>query len=75
MMGMMMFEILLQTCKEESAGTVAEILAFFLDECEIEQAPNPITVTECRDILKKRGGKFERLANLCQQWLDDEASL
>lgn len=71
-MGIIMSDVLIQACQEEAAGSVAEILQFFLEECEIDQAPTYAEIEQCRDILKQRGGKFERLAKMCQQWLDEE---
>ena len=66
-----MFDVLIAACRDEAAGTVAEILQFFLEECELEQAPDAATVLQCRDILSARGGKFQRLAQMCQDWLDE----
>lgn len=68
-----MFDELITACQTESAGSIAEILSFFLDECESEQAPTAEVVQTCRDILAARGGKFERLAQLCQQALEESA--
>ena len=50
----------------EAPGIVDETLDFCLYECSIE-------VAQWRDILKARGGKFVRLADICQTWLDEEA--
>jgi len=69
-----MFDVLIDACREEAAGSVAEILQFFLEECELEQAPDVNTVTQCRDILTARAGKFQCLAQMCQDWLDEQAS-
>lgn len=57
----------------ESAGIVAETLDFWLHECSLDEAPSAAEVAEWRDILRARGGKFERLAQICQSWLDGEA--
>ena len=65
-----MFDDLIEACRDEAAGTVAEILSFFLEECELDQAPDAATVAQCRDILAARGGKFQRLAQMCQDSLD-----
>ena len=54
-----MFDVLIDACREEAAGSVAEILQFFLEECELEQAPDANTVTQCRDILTARAGQFQ----------------
>lgn len=56
----------------ESTGTVEETLNFFLYECSIDEAPTREEVTQWRDLLNQRGGKFVRLANICQNWLDEE---
>ena len=67
-----MFDVLIESCREEAAGSVAEILQFFLEECELDQAPDVATITLCRDILSARAGKFQRLALMCQEWLDEQ---
>ena len=69
-----MFDVLIEACREEAAGSVAEILQFFLEECELDQAPDVATVSHCRDILAARAGKFQRLASMCQAWFDKQAS-
>ena len=69
-----MLDVLIDACREEAAGRVGEILQFFLEECELEQAPDANTVTQCRDILTARAGKFQCLAQMCQDWLDEQAS-
>ena len=57
----------------EAPGVVGETLDFCLYECSIEDAPDAEEVAQWRDILKARGGKFVRLADICQTWLDEEA--
>lgn len=57
----------------EAPGIVGETLDFCLYECSIEDAPDAEEVAQWRDILKARGGKFVRLADICQTWLDEEA--
>ena len=42
-------------------------------QAAIDEAPSPEEVAQWRDILMKRGGKFERYAHLCQKWLEEEA--
>ena len=64
---------LLTLIETESAGIVAETLDFWLYECSLDEAPKPEEVAQWRDILAKRGAKFERLAAICQTWLDEEA--
>ena len=47
-------------------------LDFWLYECSMDEAPSAAEVTQWRDILNARGGRFSRLAALCQTWLDEE---
>ena len=60
--------------QQEAAGTVAETLDFWLYECSIDEAPAAAEVAQWRDILAARGGKFTRLAQICQTWLDEECA-
>ncbi len=64
---------LLNLIQTESAGVVAETLDFWLYECSIDEAPDAAEVAQWRDLLTQRGGKFTRLAQICQTWLDEEA--
>ena len=59
--------------RTESAAVVAETLDFLLYECSIDEAPHAEEVAQWRDVLQARGGKFGRLAQLCQSRLDEEA--
>ena len=45
-----------------------------LYECSLDEAPAAEDVARWRDILRARGGKFLRLADLCQTWLDGEGA-
>ena len=63
---------LLDLIRNESAGTVGETLDFWLYECSMDEAPSAAEVAQWRDILNARGGRFSRLAALCQTWLDEE---
>lgn len=63
---------LLDLIRNESAGTVGETLDFWLYECSMDEAPSAAEVTQWRDILNARGGRFSRLATLCQTWLNEE---
>ena len=63
---------LLDLIRNESAGTVGETLDFWLYECSMDEAPSAAEVAQWRDILNARGGRFARLAALCQTWLDEE---
>lgn len=64
---------LLDLIRTESVGTVAETLDFCLYECSLDEAPAHAEVAQWRDELYARGGKFLRLANICQTWLEEEA--
>lgn len=64
---------LTQLIETESLMVVEETLIFLLHECSLEEAPSLAQVQQWRDILQQRGGKFQRLANECQRWLDEEA--
>lgn len=57
----------------ENAAAVQFAIDFLLYEAAIDEAPSPEEVAQWRDILMKRGGKFERYAHLCQKWLEEEA--
>ena len=64
---------LLQLIQTESTAVVAETLDFWLYECSLDEAPDAAEVAQWRDLLAQRGGKFTRLAQICQTWLDEEA--
>ncbi|MCF7521686.1 dioxygenase [Neisseria sp. ZJ106] len=61
--------------RTETVGTVEETLNFLLYECSIDEAPKPQEVAQWQNWLQQRGGKFTRLAALCQTWLDEEHEL
>lgn len=61
-----------QTIQTETVAIVEETLDFLLYECSIDEAPSAEEVALWRDMLNKRGGKFVRLAQICQTWLDEE---
>ncbi|EGZ44471.1 hypothetical protein [Neisseria wadsworthii] len=63
---------LIDLIKHEAPGVVGETLDFLLYECSVEDAPAAQEVAQWRDILHARGGKFVRLAGICQTWLDEE---
>lgn len=64
---------LIDLIQTETVGTVEETLDFWLYECSVEDAPSREEVAHWRDLLSTRGGKFVRLAQICQTWLDEEA--
>ena len=55
----------------ETVLVVDETLLFLLHECSLEEAPSVAEVSQWRDILQQRGGKFQRLSTECQRWLDE----
>ena len=61
---------LLHLMQSESYGEVQETLQFFLDECSLDEVPSHEEITQWRDALQQRGGKFSALAQQCQQYLD-----
>ena len=63
---------LINLIQTESAGVVAETLDFWLHECSLDEAPSIEEVTQWRDLLNARGGKFLKIAAACQNWLDQE---
>lgn len=63
---------LLDLIHTESPSVIAETLDFWLHECSLDAAPTADEVAQWRDILIKRGSKFNRLAQLCQSWLAEE---
>ena len=60
--------------RSETPSAVRETLEFMLYECSLDEAPAAEDVARWRDILRARGGKFLRLADLCQTWLDGEGA-
>lgn len=62
-----------QQIQTDTAGEIAETLQFMLEECALDQAPDRQTVQQWHAILQQRGGKFQRLAQMCQTWLDETA--
>ena len=64
---------LTQLIQTDSYGEVQETLQFLLEECSLDQAPNREEIAQWRDILAMRGGKFQALAQQCQQSLNDPA--
>lgn len=64
-----MSQELIDLIQTESVGLVDETLNFFLDECSISEAPSRDEVAQWQSLLQARGGKFQRLAQRCQDWL------
>lgn len=62
----------IQLLQTETPALVGETLDFWLYECSVDQSPSAEEVVQWRDILQARGGKFARLASICQTWLDEE---
>ena len=63
---------LIDLIQTEPAGVVAETLDFLLHECSLDEAPSAEEVAQWRDLLTARGGKFLKLADACQAWLNLE---
>lgn len=53
----------------ESVSECDSLLDFWLNECSIDEAPEPATVQIWQQIFQARQGKFNRLAGICRQWL------
>ena len=64
---------LTQLIQTDSYGEVQETLQFLLEECSLDQAPSREEIAQWRDILATRGGKFQALAQQCQQSLNELA--
>jgi len=64
---------LAQLIQTDSYGEVQETLQFLLEECSLDQAPDREEIAQWRDILATRGGKFQALAQQCQQFLNELA--
>ena len=64
---------LAQLIQTDSYGEVQETLQFLLEECSLDQAPSREEIAQWRDILATRGGKFQALAQQCQQFLNELA--
>lgn len=56
-----------------SVGECTEILDFWLNECNLDEAPSPTIVLQWQQLFQQRGNKFNLLVAFCQQWLDEEA--
>ncbi|MDO4434445.1 MAG: dioxygenase [Alysiella sp.] len=62
---------LTQTIQTESHTDVRETLIFLLEECSLDQAPSHEEIAQWQTILHQRGGKFTQLAQLCEQYLQE----
>ena len=62
-----------QVCWQGSAEEVSFLVEFLLWECEISQVPSVEQVTEWEAVLHKRGGRFERYAQMCAEWLKQQS--
>ena len=63
---------LIDLIQTEPAGVEAETLDFLLHECSLDEAPSAEEVAQWRDLLTERGGKFLKIADTCQAWLNQE---
>lgn len=66
-------QAVLELIGTEPSAVVAETLDFLLYECSLDEAPSPEEVRRWQEILLARGGKFVRLAQICETWLEEEA--
>ncbi|MCG7657815.1 dioxygenase [Wielerella bovis] len=64
---------LINLFQTENYGEVQETLQFFLEECSLDEIPSREEISQWRDILQQRGGKFSALAQQCQHYLDEIA--
>lgn len=71
---MQSFEEIREICRSGNAEEVRSIVNFMLWECEIEQGPSIEEVGAWHSLLSERGGKFEKIAIICQEWLAEEAA-
>lgn len=62
----------LYLCQHGNAEEVSFLIDFFLWECEITQAPSVDQVTQWETVLRQRGGKYIRYAQLCADWIQHE---
>lgn len=59
--------------QHDAYGDVQETLQFLLEECSADEAPSAEEVTHWQQLLQQRGGKFLKLAALCQDYLNELA--
>ena len=64
---------LIDMIRHDSFGDVQETLRFLLEECSLEELPAQEEVQQWHLILMQRGGKFVKLANVCQDFLEETA--
>lgn len=70
---MQFFEEIREICRNGNAEEVRSVVNFMLWECEIEQGPSIDEVSVWHSLLNERGGKFVKVAVICQEWLAEEA--
>lgn len=71
---MQSFEEIREICRSGNAEEVRSIVNFMLWECEIEQGPSADEVNTWQTLLNERGGKFIKIAIICQEWLEEGAT-
>ncbi len=64
---------LTELIRHESVGLVEETLDFLLNECSLDDTPSAEEVREWQSLLAARGGRFNRLAEMCGRWLEESA--
>lgn len=67
-----MSQELIHLIQHDTYGDVAETLQFLLEECSLDDAPGNEEVAHWQQLLEQRGGKFLKLATLCQNYLNEQ---
>lgn len=57
--------------QHESYGDVLETLQFLFEECSLDEAPSKSEVMQWAQWLQQRGGKFLKLAQMCQDYIQE----
>lgn len=55
--------------QHDAYADVQETLLFLLEECSLDEAPSLAEVAQWQAIFNQRGGKFQKLAHLCEQFI------
>lgn len=63
---------LTELIQTENPTLVGETLQFLLEECSVDEMPSLEEVRQWQHILEQRGGKFQRLAQLCYNWIKEQ---
>lgn len=57
--------------EHEAYADVQETLLFLLEECSLDEAPSIDEVVKWQAVFRQRGGKFQKLAHLCEQFIQE----